>query len=604
MPTITIYNKLSSKLGIKGLNSIVLEPSTNFVGFFSNAVIDEAIPELNSFRSAGYISYSIEASTETDYVENTVIEATTAQRIANAGTNTLIYDTDLQRLYVWNPTASEWQVATEAIVNDTTYYVDGDAGDDDNDGLSWATAFKTFSFLWGKNTTSVIPLSREVNADVTVNCRGTILSNNTVTHIQCDYFYGTGSISIVGFETTVISGVTATSYSNTATNVEYHSYISSTGATWVVNAYKGDYLKVTSGTGSSATKLYPILSNTATRIETYHLPNLGATSRCSIVSMPSVKGATVAAPLVLTAYSDSFIKVKNCSIPISMSNLDALTTTAAQYIAISGTSTLVSLTNVSSFPTLYVDSSPYVSVNRCYFMVNNFGYISITGMGCSLSMFGCVMDGDATGYGVFLASNTYCVMIGCRFYNQYLAGTGYIGASLSFISPCLFDTCDTGIDCNSLNVSLSTAAAGPMYFDTCGTCITLGGGRLEVGKSTPFYTNAVTTEIKIDDETNIATFAQLTANKAISNNAGSVNYFDISTYKSFSPAKRIYFDTVVSGTIGSAAPSLSSISGLFGSASSVGAGFGAVINNSVSNCNYIIQSDGTDWWWFPGTRAV
>jgi len=95
MPTINIYNKSGAQVAISGLNGLIIKKNSAYNGFFSNFVIEGAIVELNSWQLKGYISYTIVADPSTDYVEDSLVYLTTAERVLNAGTNTLVYDTDL-----------------------------------------------------------------------------------------------------------------------------------------------------------------------------------------------------------------------------------------------------------------------------------------------------------------------------------------------------------------------------------------------------------------------------------------------------------------------------------------------------------------------------
>jgi len=66
-----------------------------------------------------------------------------------------------------------------------SFYVDGDTGDNTNDGLSWANAKKNLDFLRNDDIGSI---PREINAVVTVNVRGTVLSTHTSRHTTVENF--------------------------------------------------------------------------------------------------------------------------------------------------------------------------------------------------------------------------------------------------------------------------------------------------------------------------------------------------------------------------------------------------------------------------------
>ena len=109
-----------------------------------------------------------------------------------------------------------------AISSDTTYYVDGDNGDDTANGLAWATAKKTMDFLDGDLPNA---LPREINADVTVYVSGSVLSTGIVYHTRAENFYGVGSLTIEGVTTDVETGIAVTGQDNVTSSLFYHRYL-------------------------------------------------------------------------------------------------------------------------------------------------------------------------------------------------------------------------------------------------------------------------------------------------------------------------------------------------------------------------------------------
>ena len=184
-----------------------------------------------------------------------------------------------------------------AITTDITYYVDGDNGNDTSNGLSWLTAKKTMAFLYSGDSDAI---PREIDANVIVRCRGTILSKTVSRHTVLDSFYGSGSITIEGEVENVVTGLHPTGWDNTTTNVTYHSYIQVNGTAWTIDAYKGMFIQFTS---PASDVMYPISNSSASRLETIGLPDLSGTETFKIIQSSAIwRGATVADPITLVEY--------------------------------------------------------------------------------------------------------------------------------------------------------------------------------------------------------------------------------------------------------------------------------------------------------------
>ena len=117
MPTITITNKTISTVSISSLNGLIIYKGKSYSDVYTAAEIDIAIPELKKLRGLNLIDYKIETEEEDDYIQNSVAYLTTVERLANIDDNTLVFDTDLQKLFVYNSVTQVWQelLSTSAI---------------------------------------------------------------------------------------------------------------------------------------------------------------------------------------------------------------------------------------------------------------------------------------------------------------------------------------------------------------------------------------------------------------------------------------------------------------------------------------------------------
>jgi len=575
----------------------------SYSGSFTNSEIDEATPELNDLRSKGCISYNVSTDSENNYVENSVVYKNTAERLLNIDENTLIYDTDLNRLYVWNTSTDSWQVASSAIYQDTIFYVDGDTGDDSNSGLSWGTAFKTFDFLYSGSS---YKLSREINANVVVLCRGTILSTTVDTHINVDNFYGTGTLTVEGVMSELATGILVTAYDNGDASTLKKSFLEAAAETWTVDAYKGKFILVTSGTGAGAT-MYPIISNTATRLETFDLPLLGLTSVVSILEGAKLKAATVAAPTVLIDYPwDGIgVGVTGCNVEVEFKNLDMMNMeTATNYspYAVKGCSKTVTFTNTSS-PLTFVLHNGKMIGRRIALFLKDYSY-TMCSSNSELVLSNAVIVGDGTTYGWWGEGDAFAYLGGCRLSNHAVGVGGFSSNICDLGVRNLFDSCAIAIDCSCSTIMLEIrSAAYPTCFNTCVTCINLGGGHIQTSKSGKVYTLGTTNDILIDDEGNTETFANMHANKVIKNDSGgSVLYYNATTYATYTPESVTKIK--VSELNVSNPPTVAELTGEFGAPSAVGAGFTVCINDNASGVNfYQAISDGTNWWTVACVKA-
>jgi len=118
MPTITITNKTISTVSISSLNGLIIYKGKSYSDVYTAAEIDIAIPELKKLRGLNLIDYKIETEEEDDYIQNSVAYLTTVERLANIDDNTLVFDTDLQKLFVYNSVTQVWQeLLSTSVIN-------------------------------------------------------------------------------------------------------------------------------------------------------------------------------------------------------------------------------------------------------------------------------------------------------------------------------------------------------------------------------------------------------------------------------------------------------------------------------------------------------
>lgn len=416
----------------------------------------------------------------------------------------------------------------DEINNDMSFYVDGTSGNDNNDGSSWSEAKKTLDFLAEDAT---YPLPRIINSDVTVYCKNTIYSSGTTNFAKITGYRGTGSITIIGETTDAQTGLTPTGYDNTRTSLTYHQYIDVAAAGWVVDAYKGGFIVFTDGT---STEWFPILSNTATRLETVALPDLAGTETFKIVTLPTkFKAATTAAPGVPLTY-DKFglngLLIRDNSLLVKIENIDFGSEFNGNYLNINsccGTTHNLSATlseKTTEITKCYSSmiwgiTGPYVLRNS---YLNATGYGGIVPNSQSHIYMSCIGSSDGNGNGLYFDQSTAKVTVertrieDCRF--------GLIlGTSCSV--RILYDIVIRG--CNVSAISIPSNAVcrmrdnfyGAWIFENNTLGIDLAGGTLHYNISGDYLnysgnTNDIKTSGNPDE---FSDFSDLTAGNRISN---------------------------------------------------------------------------------------
>ncbi len=428
----------------------------------------------------------------------------------------------------------ELAVSWRAINSAISYYVDGDAWDDANDWLAWWTAKKTMSFLL---STDANALPRQINASVTINVRGTVLSTGSIRHTKLDDFYGKGQITINWQTTDVQTGIAVTGQDNTASSNEYHTYLDASWEAWTVNAHEKQFIVVTWGTGAGAT-LYPILSNTATRLETVGLIDLDWTSIIKIVSIPELKWATVATPWTLISYSGQYpFMLENNKIMIRINYLDTTNVLDdAQRWLIRNNLEVISLTYINTQQHFTVFDSTAVNVLNSNLNFRNYTYSESTGFSKLNILNSVIHSSDSTGYWIYPNKMGYGESHNNRFSNLLIALSADWKANFSIWNHNLFENCSTAIDLINSNVDITPwTSSAYVKFKTCAIAINVSWSKFLIGNATTFQWTGVTTEVKMSDLAgDTETFANLNARKAIQNTSAgvSVTYSNPTTFVS------------------------------------------------------------------------
>jgi hypothetical protein len=433
-----------------------------------------------------------------------------------------------------------------AITASTTYYVDGDAGSDSNDCLSWGNACKTMDLLYS-GSANAIP--RQLDAAVTVNVRGTVLSSGTTYHTYIDYFEGDGSLTIEGTTTDVETGIAVTGQDNTASSITYHSYLDASGESWSADEHIGRYIVVTNGVGTGST-LYPIIANTATRLESVSLPNLDGTSVVKIVSLPELKGAQVSDPGTLVNYASANpFEVRSNEISMFINKLDLTNVTSTDTFRIRNIRESLKFTNISTDLQMQLLYTEQVQFNGSALQYDNFRYLEVAqGSIVVLSDTG-IFSTDGFGLGVYSNQLSASTIQDSRFHDQNIAYAGDIGSVGTFAGThLLMDECDYGLFSYQADVYLfaySTSAYA--NFKNTTTAMSLGGARNTVGDDVTFQGSGVTTEVQVSDTAgDTAAFSDLNSQNTVQNTATGavVTYMNHST---FVPIQNPEYDNTTSG---------------------------------------------------------
>jgi hypothetical protein len=201
------------------------------------------------------------------------------------------------------------------VLTALSLYVDGDAGSNAADGLTWGTAWKNFDNVNQKAGVFGLPIHR----DITVNVRGTVRLTTASIALNLSGLVGGGSLSFVGTET-VVSSHTASGFENNFALPNGRTYIDVAAPTWTANAHRGQWVKFTAGyTGN---QYVPINYNTTTRLIVWHpSTTISAGATFDIVQLTPVLSELISDPGVVVNSGDR-TKADFCSIPVSFTSFD------------------------------------------------------------------------------------------------------------------------------------------------------------------------------------------------------------------------------------------------------------------------------------------
>lgn len=427
-----------------------------------------------------------------------------------------------------------------------TYYVDGSTGSDDNDGLSWATAFKTTGFL---NSVDSNAIPRHYVGNVKVYIRNDVLSTTSSYHTVMDDNYGDHKIILEGVPSDYQTGIVITGQDNTPSSITYHSYLQASAETWTTNELRGKFLQITSGTGSTDTSYYPIIANTATQLETYAIPDTDGTTVIKIIDMPKLKGALVSAPTTLVSYSGGLpFQIKSNNIQIEASNIDfSDVKDANQYFLTSENTLPIRMTSCSfgQFMSSSIDRHNYFS--KCMMKFDTFSYFISEKQTVTNIDKCCIYSTDSTGYGTYMQNDGGYITTNSRFNNQLVAISSDGKGDYVTAQTLLFDNCDTAFEPTGAKIRLNAFGGGYINFDTVSKAVSLSGAKYVIGSAATFQGTGVTTEVIISDEAgDTASFSDLNSETTIRNTAtgGEILYINSST---FLPIQNVEYDNTTSG---------------------------------------------------------
>jgi hypothetical protein len=411
-------------------------------------------------------------------------------------------------------TNGDWVEQTmggSAIDVDTTYYVDGTAGDDGNDGLTWGTAKKTFGFLI-PGATDALP--REINAVLTINFRNDIRARNADGHLYLKAFYGTGRISLVGV-LTAVETFTATAYQNDIATRGSRIWIQDPAKAWTPEQWRRHFVGLAPGSAQ-----YPVYSNDETTLYMALHTGLAGTPVGTIYAAPELLEELESDPGVKYDFGEwpsIYFGARQCGVPVSIENLwldeAASWTDSANFL----NCYKVDLTRISATSLI---SSNIVGINHygCYYNLSNYGYV-LDGYSSS-SFWNCAFHSlDDTGWGYNSYDHAYATLYRTTFSRQLFGVYMTHGGTILSQEGVYFADCDVGIDFydSILELVHPGGVAPQTRFDTCTTGIH-GQGAIVLLDTVSLLGWDVGTEILFgtDDE---GTFAELAA-KTLKGRAG------------------------------------------------------------------------------------
>jgi hypothetical protein len=381
---------------------------------------------------------------------------TTAQReaIVSPTAGLTVFDETIQRLFVYADGA--WRrIEAESIDAPLTMYVDGSAGDDDNDGLSWGTAKQTFGFLMAGEPDAI---PRCINAAVVVQVRNDVRARSSAGHLVINGFYGVGSLTVNG-EMTSVETFTATAYQNEETVRGSRQWVADPTKVWTPNQWRRHFVDL------GHTYRYPIRENNATTLWMGFGDDQSGAYAATIYSVPEVLRELVTDPGVKYDFAfDSFVNISECSIVVNLTGLWIDENAGLQlrfmtshkiylqYIAMTGMS---------------LDYTKLIDLSQCYVNLLNYDLIAVNK--CQVIIGNCAIDStDGLGYGVYPLEGAEFTMIESWIGNQLFAFDVMPGAVLVFNRDNYIQDTDVAVLLEGGQVLFQTPIAPPLQlrFDT------------------------------------------------------------------------------------------------------------------------------------------
>jgi hypothetical protein len=380
----------------------------------------------------------------------------TAQReaIATPTEGLLVFDTTVQRMFVFADGA--WQrVGSEAVEEPLAMYVDGTAGDDANDGLSWGTAKKTFGFLMADEPDS---LPRQLNAAVTIDWRNPVRARSAKGLLILDGFYGGGSITIRG-ALTPVETFTATAYSNDPEVRGSLQWVADPTKAWTPNQWRRHFVNL------GHTWYYPIRENNATTLWMGFGDDQAGAYAATIYSAPELLRELDADPGVKYAFDwDNFVYVHHCNLPVTIQGMwiDEDGGWGPRY----EDSFKVYNTYVASPPPAITNLS-LGDLSQCYINHTSYGLMLV--YGCEVLAGNTAFDStDGTGYGVYVMEGGSFTLMESWIGNQLFAMDVISSGVIVFNRSIYIQDCDVGVLVEGGKVVFATPIAPPLQlrFDT------------------------------------------------------------------------------------------------------------------------------------------
>jgi hypothetical protein len=357
-------------------------------------------------------------------------------------------------------------------------YVDGSLGNDANPGSAmfpFATIQAAFDLVNGKeirHTVDITILAGNYKGGILYGILGSMPSDGSVAYLRVRGTQTTATPA-TGSATGTLTGYSAASGSTASTFTD-------SGALWTVNDHVGKFLWIEFGTGSGASRIYPITANTGTAITVDGATTTsaaGATYRilqnATIINTPNTDNASTPFGAGAVNYFGHGINIVNCvsggpqntgiiiekiatSLSTTCVTVDS-STVAFQWMKLGGTNGVTAINGAR----VRLDLSHVATTLAGIQCSSSFG--AAGGVQCA----GTFFNGGARG--VVLNSHT-AFLTNCTFKSHTAAGiTSIQGSGLSVqVTGCRIDAAAIGIG----SVASATSATGSATFGVSAVAIT------------------------------------------------------------------------------------------------------------------------------------